>query len=178
MTSITDIVRGLHAKKTGNRWIACCPAHEDRTPSLSISERNGKVLVRCHAGCDQREVIDALRNRGLWPDRTRDLQRRHSTPDPDFAADLRRAEYWCISARLLADSCLEALPAGTGERYALTRLLQIVNGDNDTGLVSEYRAWRRSDPKFTGAMVWAGKRHDAQLQRRFFTWFLGGTNVW
>jgi putative DNA primase/helicase len=35
-------------------------------PSLSISDADGKVLVRCHAGCDQERVIAALRSRGLW----------------------------------------------------------------------------------------------------------------
>ncbi len=47
--------------------MACCVAHRDRTPSLSISYAGGKVLVHCHAGCSQREVIAALRARGLWP---------------------------------------------------------------------------------------------------------------
>ena len=47
--------------------MARCPAHEDRKPSLSISSgRDGKVLVHCHAGCDQRDVIAILRERGLW----------------------------------------------------------------------------------------------------------------
>jgi hypothetical protein len=47
--------------------MARCPAHEDRAPSLSIADaRDGKVLVRCHAGCNQRDVIAALRARGVW----------------------------------------------------------------------------------------------------------------
>lgn len=44
-----------------------CPAHEDPKPSLSVSEDNGKVLVKCHAGCDQGAVIKALKARNLWP---------------------------------------------------------------------------------------------------------------
>jgi hypothetical protein len=44
-----------------------CPAHENREPSLSITDaKGGKVLARCHAGCDQRDVIAALRARGAW----------------------------------------------------------------------------------------------------------------
>ena len=44
-----------------------CPVHEDRRPSLSITTgKDGKVLVRCHAGCDQRDLIAALQERGLW----------------------------------------------------------------------------------------------------------------
>lgn len=46
-----------------------CPAHDDRNPSISVAERNGKLLVRCFAGCAQDAVIAALRERGLWPER-------------------------------------------------------------------------------------------------------------
>lgn len=44
-----------------------CPAHEDAHPSLSVTERDGRVLVHCHAGCPQEAVVGALRERGLWP---------------------------------------------------------------------------------------------------------------
>jgi putative DNA primase/helicase len=55
------------AKRIAGGFICRCPAHEDRKPSLSISSgRDGKVLVRCHAGCNQRDVIAILRQRGLW----------------------------------------------------------------------------------------------------------------
>ncbi len=51
----------------GSYGVACCPAHNDHTPSLSIRETDdGKILVRCHAGCDQERVIAALQSRGLW----------------------------------------------------------------------------------------------------------------
>jgi DNA primase len=46
--------------------MAKCPAHDDNNPSLSIRELDGKVLVHCHSGCAQRNVIDALKARGLW----------------------------------------------------------------------------------------------------------------
>jgi putative DNA primase/helicase len=61
------IAYALGGRKAGSGWTARCPAHEDRTPSLSIRDSNdGKVLVRCHAGCDQEQVIATLRSRGLW----------------------------------------------------------------------------------------------------------------
>jgi putative DNA primase/helicase len=61
------IAKALGGRKTGATWMARCPAHEDRTPSLSITDGdNGKVLVRCYAGCDQLDVIAALRARGAW----------------------------------------------------------------------------------------------------------------
>jgi len=61
------IAKALGGWKVGSSWIAQCPAHDDRTPSLSIRHADdGKVLVRCHANCDQERVIAALRRRGLW----------------------------------------------------------------------------------------------------------------
>ena len=63
------IARALGGRKVGAAWIARCPAHKDRGPSLSIADGNhGKVLVHCHAGCDRRRVIAALKVRRLWND--------------------------------------------------------------------------------------------------------------
>jgi hypothetical protein len=62
-----EIAQALGGHRAGNCWLAPCPAHDDRKPSLAISEtRNGKPLVHCHAGCEQRHVIAALRDLGLW----------------------------------------------------------------------------------------------------------------
>jgi hypothetical protein len=60
------IARALGGRKAGGGWKARCPAHDDRNPSLSIRDEHGQVLVRCHAGCEQADVIAALRERGLW----------------------------------------------------------------------------------------------------------------
>ena len=63
----SEIGRALNGRKVGSTWMARCPAHKDRDPSLSITASNdGKVLVHCHAGCCQRDVIAALRGLGLW----------------------------------------------------------------------------------------------------------------
>jgi putative DNA primase/helicase len=73
------IARALGGHRAGGTWMARCPAHDDREPSLSITDaRNGKVLVRCHAGCDQHDVIAALRARGAW-ERERSPMRLAST---------------------------------------------------------------------------------------------------
>ena len=94
MTAET-IAKALGGHRAGATWMARCPAHDDSSPSLAISAgSNGKVLVRCHAGCDQRDVIAALIERGLW-DRTGKRQggiaRKHRKnlecePDPDAKA--------------------------------------------------------------------------------------------
>lgn len=95
MTAET-IARALGGHRAGATWMARCPAHEDRSPSLSISAgKDGKVLVRCHAGCDQRDLIAALRERGLWPTTGRLLSTARKpqgriAEEPD-AEDLRRS---------------------------------------------------------------------------------------
>jgi len=63
------IAQALGGRKAGGGWTALCPAHDDHKPSLSIKDaNNGKVLVHCHAGCDQESVIAELRAQGLWPE--------------------------------------------------------------------------------------------------------------
>src|SRR5262245_21179107 len=56
-------------KRTARGWLSKCPAHADRTPSLSIADAadGQRVLVKCFTGCQQAAVIDALRDLGLWP---------------------------------------------------------------------------------------------------------------
>ena len=61
-------MKSLGGRWRGNTGTARCPAHDDHNPSLSVSEgKDGKLLVHCHAGCGQTEVIEALTAQGLWP---------------------------------------------------------------------------------------------------------------
>jgi hypothetical protein len=46
--------------RSGDGWTARCPAHDDRHNSLSIHHRDGRWLLRCHAGCGWQAIIDAL----------------------------------------------------------------------------------------------------------------------
>jgi putative DNA primase/helicase len=49
------------ARKSGSGWSARCPAHDDRHASLSVSTGDdGRVLLRCHAGCDTAAIVAAL----------------------------------------------------------------------------------------------------------------------
>ena len=60
-------------RETGpGRWLARCPAHDDRHPSLSIREtEDGTILIKCWAGCSAADVVSAvgLEPRDLFPDR-------------------------------------------------------------------------------------------------------------
>ena len=47
--------------KGQNKWAACCPAHSDKTPSLSIARGDdGRALLKCWAGCSAADVVDAM----------------------------------------------------------------------------------------------------------------------
>ena len=61
-----QLAKALGGKRSGNQFKACCPAHDDRTPSLIIFDGRERVQVRCLAGCDNEEVIRVLRERNLW----------------------------------------------------------------------------------------------------------------
>lgn len=71
-------------RETGpDRWLACCPAHDDATPSLSIRETDdGRVLVHCFAGCAAADVVSAagLELADLFPDRPGDHRQRPTRP--------------------------------------------------------------------------------------------------
>lgn len=62
-----DVVLGRLAgvRRCGTQWVARCPAHEDREPSLSVAlAADGRVLLHCFAGCPFRAILHALRDGG------------------------------------------------------------------------------------------------------------------
>ena len=172
LITIHDIARGLEAKRTNTGWVARCPAHQDLTPSFTLREQNGKILVRCHAGCTQDEVLAALRSRGLWPETARNGEPR-TPPDPDRAEDLIRAAYWARSVLVLAEWQLEDLPLVDPARLPLTKLVRTI-GLGDESVLAEYRSWRMKDPELTAGLVYAGRMSDARLQRALAQWIREG----
>ena len=62
MSDINDLLNRLSkVKQTGSgKWVACCPAHEDRSPSLSIRQADDKILIYCFAGCDVDDVVGSV----------------------------------------------------------------------------------------------------------------------
>lgn len=61
--SLTTVLDKLDkVRKTGNgQWVACCPAHEDKKPSLGIRElEDGRVLLHCWSGCSVEDILGAI----------------------------------------------------------------------------------------------------------------------
>ena len=132
------IVKALGGRKAGSGWIARCPAHDDRNPSLSLStEKDGKVLLHCHAGCRQAQVIDALRARGLWEDRGRHSSRRRGVKSDQQTnalaehGDADRTEYAlrvCRAAVPASNTLAETYLQSRGLRLPLSSTLRFHSG--------------------------------------------------
>lgn len=63
-----ELTTALNGRWHGSYGTACCPAHEDRNPSLQISDGETAVLFKCHAGCENRDIIGVMKADGIWPD--------------------------------------------------------------------------------------------------------------
>src|SRR5262245_3009766 len=61
MDEVCDALDGVTG--SGAQRMAQCPCHDDGTPSLSLTEENGKVLWHCHAHCDRSAVTAAILSR-------------------------------------------------------------------------------------------------------------------
>lgn len=57
MTLSELISRFPKVRKIADGFMVSCPAHADKNPSLHISEKGGKLLLFCHAGCDTDEIL-------------------------------------------------------------------------------------------------------------------------
>ena len=125
-----QIAGRLHGRKSGDGWIARCPAHEDRSPSMSLREVSGKVLVHCHAGCEQRDVVNALESRELWP-RSRARNSGSIVATYDYTDETGQLLYQVV--RREPKSFQQRRPDGLGgwiwkknERQVLYRLIDVI----------------------------------------------------
>jgi hypothetical protein len=63
MSRINNIVSRLEKVKqtSTEQYIAICPSHQDKSPSLSIKELpDGRVLINCFAGCSASEILGSI----------------------------------------------------------------------------------------------------------------------
>ena len=78
-------------RRTGSgRWLARCPSHPDRTPSLSVRETEDRtILINCFAGCGAAEVLGAcgLNYSDLFPPRPSDHGKQNKPSRPPVFKD-------------------------------------------------------------------------------------------
>ncbi len=60
--NISKILERLDkVRKSGNHYMACCPVHQDNSPSMSVTEKDDIILIHCHAcGANGMDVVSAL----------------------------------------------------------------------------------------------------------------------
>jgi hypothetical protein len=156
MTPAQALTRSLRGKWHDTYGTAKCPAHEDRSPSLSISDGERRVVVKCHTGCDQRDVLGALRRLRLWPIGG------DASPAPASADARRKAalEMWG-AARPIAGTIAENYLRGRAISIDLPPTLRYAGAlkHHDTGLLL---------PGMIG-VVQSGDRRVIAIHRTFLT---------
>jgi len=75
LKDVLSKLRGV--KRQGDGYIALCPAHDDHNPSLSINEKDGKVLLHCFAGCEYTDILKAV---GVERKRTKQSRSKKEKP--------------------------------------------------------------------------------------------------
>jgi hypothetical protein len=157
----------LKGRRTGPAsWTAKCPAHEDRSPSLSIRDRDGKILIHCFSGCDQKAVIAALHQRGLWPSHDPNLPEPSPAQIEEYKRIRRESLLFADTAAAMAQAALEELSDTDSERFGMTSFLLALRISPE----AEYRAWLERDPAWATALVRAGRARRHRLETFLRSW--------
>ena len=92
-------LQGVKKIKGSDKWVALCPAHDDKTPSLSIRQlEDSRILINCWSGCGAIDVLESI-----------DTNYQHLMPDD--AISYRGIRGKTKNERLaIAESILEMLP--------------------------------------------------------------------
>jgi hypothetical protein len=108
-------------RRSPAKWHALCPVHDDHEPSLSVGEgADGRALLRCHAGCDTREIVSklGLAMRDLFPRRSGRKVKAAQTDEGREPLTVRKlAEYFQLDDRRLIANGVEDVDDGVLIRY-------------------------------------------------------------
>lgn len=149
-----EIVKALGgAKQLSSGWLCRCPAHDDKNPSLKVTDGDDKVLVFCHAGCSQDEVINALNSFGLW------LEKPPTSDSTETSA--RQAKMFRVWHEALL-----VVPGDPVDGYLRRRGVVLEKHSNEIRYHPSLEYWESSDdgaPKLIGtfpAMIAAVRAHN------------------
>jgi hypothetical protein len=131
MTTL-EIVRIASGRSVAKGWIARCPAHQDRLPSLSIREgREGRTLLRCFAGCDTSAITLALglKLTDLFVAHDHRLARGYGVRPAPRSADIEVA---------LRDECARIM-TDEADRVGFPAVTELVRHRNEARVIIERR---------------------------------------
>ncbi len=144
MSTADNLLQRLdRVRRTGaETWVACCPAHDDKRPSLSIRETaDGRVLLHCWTGCSAGEIVAAvgLELSDLFPPRER-APHEHRFPGerrPFPAADaLRGVAVEALLVAVAAAQLAKGDPLSDSDRARLSVAAARLNAAADAAGVS------------------------------------------
>lgn len=134
---IGDFLNKLEkVKGSKGRWTACCPAHNDKNPSLAITQTDdGRILLKCFGGCSAAEVVESIGMtlNDLFPDDNQLLKlkaqnfngsvRRHF-----YATDLMRIIHFeALLTGIAAFDIAEGREVSTEDRKRLKTAFERIN---------------------------------------------------
>lgn len=121
----------------GGRWyrsygVACCPAHGDTRPSLTLADADdGRLLLNCKAGCAFLSILDAIKARGLLggdyralPHGPAELSRKKAEAEAEAAKVEKRALACWREALPIDGTIAETYLRGRGITCALPESLR------------------------------------------------------
>lgn len=129
----------LAPRRNGSGYLCRCPAHDDRSPSLSIRvAENGRLLAYCHAGCDFRLIVHALGIRGapVQADRAKERVPAEPHADPCVLSEWGQIRSACDPVQVEQRERKLGIPAG--------------------GLFSIGVAWSYNHEALAAPMFWPG----------------------
>ena len=114
---LLPLLKKVRQRKPGS-WVACCPAHDDKSPSLYVTEADdGRALLKCWAGCTTEEICAAvgLELRDLFLSKSRRRTARGPSP--------KAIQHEETIVRIAESLLLKGLPLSAEDqaRYALAR---------------------------------------------------------
>jgi putative DNA primase/helicase len=60
MTLNSFLQKLTNVKSSNNGYLCRCPAHDDKENSLSVTYKDEKILLHCHAGCSTMDILKSL----------------------------------------------------------------------------------------------------------------------
>ena len=99
---LDEIIRHFDSPKPNgaNSYMVCCPYHGDKHQSLSITEKDGKILMNCFAGCNPRDILWAagLQESDLFNNDQRKPDNRPESAEYHYGPDLKKIRFYTKSA--------------------------------------------------------------------------------
>jgi hypothetical protein len=124
--SVDTLLQRLTKVKGGKgRWTACCPSHEDRSPSLAITEKeDGRILLKCFGGCSVQEIVGSIgMDIGeLFPPDDKLSHHKHRVKNAFYATDLLRViEFESVLVSVAASNIANGVKLTDNDRSRLRK---------------------------------------------------------